>query len=58
MYESIKTNNELENEVSSDLSYFWYSDVVCSILTYFRNKSKRKKRIYNTAARSSMHPWM
>ena len=26
MYESISKNNELENEVSSDMSYFWYSD--------------------------------
>ena len=28
MYESISKNNELENEVSLDMSYFWYSDVV------------------------------
>ena len=28
MYESIYKNNELENEVSLDMSYFWYSDVV------------------------------
>ena len=27
MYESISKNNELENEVSLDMSYFWYSDV-------------------------------
>ena len=27
MYESIYKNDELENEVSSDMSYFWYSDV-------------------------------
>ena len=27
MYESIYKNNELENEVSSDMSYFWYSDI-------------------------------
>ena len=27
MYESIYKNNELENEVSLDMSYFWYSDV-------------------------------
>jgi hypothetical protein len=26
MYESIYKNNEVENEVSSDMSYFWYSD--------------------------------
>ena len=26
MYESISKNNELENEVSLDMSYFWYSD--------------------------------
>ena len=25
MYESIYKNNELENEVSLDMSYFWYS---------------------------------
>ena len=28
MSESICKNDELENEVSSDMSYFWYSDVV------------------------------
>ena len=28
MYESISKNNELENEVSFDMSYFWYSDEV------------------------------
>ena len=27
MYESIYKNDELENEVSLDMSYFWYSDV-------------------------------
>ena len=26
MSESIYKNNELENEVSLDMSYFWYSD--------------------------------
>ena len=26
MYESISKNNELENEVSLYMSYFWYSD--------------------------------
>ena len=26
MYESISKNDELENEVSLDMSYFWYSD--------------------------------
>ena len=26
MYESIYKNNELGNEVSLDMSYFWYSD--------------------------------
>ena len=26
MYESVYKNDELENEVSSDLSCFWYSD--------------------------------
>ena len=29
MSESIYKNNELENEVSSDMSYFWYSDAAC-----------------------------
>ena len=27
MSESIFKNDELENEMSSDMSYFWYSDV-------------------------------
>jgi hypothetical protein len=35
MYESIYKNNEVENEVSLDMSYFWYSDgciAFCSCL--------------------------
>ena len=28
MYESISKNNELENEMTLDMSYFWYSDMV------------------------------
>ena len=27
MYESISKNDELENEMTLDMSYFWYSDV-------------------------------
>jgi hypothetical protein len=34
MYESIYKNNELENEVSSDMSYFWYSDGVKFMNSY------------------------
>ena len=30
MYESISKNNELENEMTLDMSYFWYSDVGAS----------------------------
>ena len=26
MFESISKNNELENEMTLDMSYFWYSD--------------------------------
>ena len=26
MYELISKNNELENEMTLDMSYFWYSD--------------------------------
>ena len=26
MYESISKNDELENEMTLDMSYFWYSD--------------------------------
>ena len=28
MYESISKNNELENEMTLDMSYFWYLDDV------------------------------
>ena len=31
MYESISKNNELENEMTLDMSYFWYSDETSSI---------------------------
>jgi hypothetical protein len=33
MYESIYKNNEVENEVTLDMSYFWYSDAVLGWLT-------------------------
>ena len=39
MYESIYKNNELENEVSSDMSYFWYSDVAKKDQPIYSNKS-------------------
>ena len=31
MFESISKNNELENEMTLDMSYFWYSDVCESL---------------------------
>ena len=34
MYESNYKNNELENEVSLDMSYFWYSDVLMSSILH------------------------
>ena len=35
MYESISKNIALENEMTLDMSYFWYSDVAGTALTYF-----------------------
>ena len=35
MSESISKNNELENEMTLDMSYFWYSDVVSHIVVEF-----------------------
>ena len=32
MYESISKNNELENEMTLDMTYFWYSDEVPGVL--------------------------
>ena len=38
MYESIYKNDELENEVSLDMSYFWYSDVwICQLTCQLPN---------------------
>ena len=34
MYESISKNNELENEMTLDMSYFWYSDAACRLTSY------------------------
>ena len=34
MYESISKNNELENEMTLDMSYFWYSDVTKGLLQF------------------------
>ena len=39
MYESISKNNELENEMTLDMSYFWYSDVVHTGLSHAFNVS-------------------
>ena len=41
MSESIYKNNELENEVTLDMSYFWYSDVRRS------NRRRRIRRLMN-----------
>ena len=35
MSESISKNNELENEMTLDMSYFWYSDVVSGAIEMF-----------------------
>ena len=35
MYESISKNNELENEMTLDMSYFFYSDALCHPLNSF-----------------------
>ena len=35
MSKSISKNNELENEMSLDMSYFWYSDVIFSPMNQF-----------------------
>ena len=32
MYESISKNKELENEMTLDMSYFWYSDVSLKLM--------------------------
>ena len=34
MSESISKNKELENEMTLDMSYFWYSDIVLSFLLF------------------------
>ena len=38
MYESISKNNELENEMTLDMSYFWYSDDATSVYVCEWNK--------------------
>ena len=49
MYESISKNNELENEMTLDMSYFWYSDETVKDAMMKRvgnmgDKSKRESR--------------
>ena len=39
MHQSIYKNDELENEVSSDMSYFWYSEVDANINPAGQTKS-------------------
>ena len=48
MYESISKNDELENEMTLDMSYFWYSDDTELInglleLNIFMARPKRSK---------------
>ena len=45
MSESISKNNELENEMSLDMSYFWYSDV-CLIQVSLSNSPFSLKSAY------------
>jgi hypothetical protein len=45
MSESIYKNNEVENEVSLDMSYFWYSDVCSSVDTAFVLAPKCRRAI-------------
>ena len=49
MYESISKNNELENEMTLDMSYFWYSDVVYSCMQddTYDLLHRRKNMLYN-----------
>ena len=42
MYESIYKNDELENEVSLDMSYFWYSDAKQSESILKENVARKK----------------
>ena len=39
MFESISKNNELENEMTSDMSDFWYSDAVTLLVTILAKMS-------------------
>ena len=41
MSESIYKNDELENEVSLDMSYFWYSDNIVERINIRRVKPYR-----------------
>ena len=47
MYESIYKNNELENEVSSDMSYFWYSDDPFETMPLFINRCKNVVKFFH-----------
>ena len=54
MYESISNNNELENEMTLDMSYFWYSDKAkcraCNIMVKHHKKSEKVKSHLNCCA--------
>ena len=52
MYESISKNNELENEMTLDMSYFWYSDMG-------RNRADSKaKGMLERAWKKSSTEWL
>jgi hypothetical protein len=44
MYESIYKNNEVENEVSLDMSYVWYSDVGHNKYIYGKTKEVQQEK--------------
>ena len=51
MSESISKNNELENEVSLDMSYFWYSDANFKCLMVSTHKK-------NWSSNSGKQAWL
>ena len=56
MYESISKNNELENEMTLDMSYFWYSDAMDASDNLFDSNILLPKVLYGVIVMSTT--WM
>ena len=57
MYESISKNNELENEMTLDMSYFWYSDDASFHLSQGLLRKRKTTNTHSTERLTVQSQW-